>query len=566
MIEYVSIYMEIYKLKIVMILTVGFILASILGYLTQRIKLSPLLGYLIGGYLIGPFSPGFVADIEVSEQLAEIGVILMMFGVGLHFKWEELSSVKNIAITGAIGQTLITVLVTTWIVHLIGWEIDDGLVMGISIGVASTVVLVRVLSDNNLLNTNQGHIAVGWLIVEDVFTVIALIFLPLLVEPANGAAFSSMELISTFFTIMVKIGLLGVIIFTLGKKVISTILSCIARTRSHELFTLTVLALTFTIATGSSLFFGTSIALGAFIAGMVIGRTESRHQALANSLSLKDVFVVIFFLSIGMLFNPDIIRTHTLIFFIMLALVVLLKPLVAYLIVILMRYPLKTALTVAISLGQIGEFSFILAEESSRMKILPDEGYDIIVACALVSIAINPLLFQSVNFLAGLFEDKEIRQLPQSYKGSLSDSRPRAIVIGYGPTGQGVVRTLEKLGYTSIIIDRNIDTIENLNSEYQKAIFGDADSLEILQAAQVNAANLLILTIPDCNLSIKIIDVARQLNPEILILARATYKSDEQFFKNLSVAFVSTEEETIKAFSHAVYRLTDSFSRGYHFP
>lgn len=382
---------EYLNLKIVLILTVGFSLASILGYLTHRLKLSPILGYLIAGYLIGPYFPGFVADVKLSEQLAEIGVILMMFGVGLHFKWQDLMNVKFIAIPGAIGQTLIAATCGALLLYMSGWTLEAGIIFGLAIGVASTVVLVRVLTDNSLLHTPQGHICVGWLIVEDLITVIVLLLVPTL---AAGNEMTMQSVALSIAVALFKFFLLAVIMFTIGRSFVGYALEKVVQTKSHELFTLTILALTFIIATGSALVFGTSIALGAFIAGMVIGQTNLRRQVSNNALPLKDAFVVIFFLSVGMIFNPHAIVDHFFLFISTLGIILILKPLTAFVISVTLKYPYKTALTVAIALAQIGEFSFILAEEAMKFKILPDDGYDIIVACALVSISINPLLFK----------------------------------------------------------------------------------------------------------------------------------------------------------------------------
>jgi CPA2 family monovalent cation:H+ antiporter-2 len=556
--------MESYRLKIVLLLTIGFALASFLGWLTQKFRLSPLLGYLLGGYLIGPYSPGFEADLEVSEQLAEIGVILMMFGVGLHFRWEELSSVRHIAIPGAVLQTAATAIISALLMYFLDWTVQAGLIIGLAIGVASTVVLVRVLSDNNLLNTPQGHVAVGWLIVEDILTVAALILLPIWVEGVHGENASSWQMAESVVWLVVKFCILTVVLFSVGLKIVTYILNSVARTRSHELFTITVLALTFAVATGSSIIFGTSIALGAFIAGMVIGRTDLRHQALANSLALKDVFVVIFFLSIGMLFDPKIMVNQFWAFLGILSIIIFIKPLVAYLIVITMHYPVKTALTVAIALGQIGEFSFILAEESSRLKVLPDDGYDIIVACALVSIALNPIIFSYIESFCGLIERKTHARSQNLLSGFFWENPPKAIVVGYGPIGQSAVKTLSRLGYDPVIIDRNVDTVAKLNSEHIHAIFGDASHEEILQVSHIESAGLLVITVPEISVVMSIIHAVRRLNPTIQILARSKYKADEIALKEEGISFVSTEDEAIKAFNHAVFKLTDSYSRGYH--
>lgn len=385
---------EYLNLKIVLILSVGFAFASILGYLANRIKLSPILGYLVAGYFIGPYFPGFVADLTLSEQLAEIGVILMMFGVGLHFKLQDLINVRNIAIPGALGQTLIATLFGMALVYSIGWTLEAGVIFGLAIGVASTVVLVRMLTDNHLLHTPQGHISVGWLVVEDIITVIALLLVPPLAASMKGDGFSMLSLGLSIIFIIFKFLLFIGIMFTVGLKAVKYVLKKIMHTHSHELFTLTILALIFVIAVGSSVLFGTSIALGAFIAGMIIGQSDLRHQVSANALPLKDTFVVIFFLSVGMLFNPYAIVNHFTLFISTLAIILIVKPITAFLIAWGLKHPFHVALTVAIALMQIGEFSFILSEEAMRFDLIPDEGYDVIVACSLISIALNPLLFK----------------------------------------------------------------------------------------------------------------------------------------------------------------------------
>lgn len=385
---------EINHLQIVLILTFGFAFASILGYFSQQLKLSPIVGYLIGGYLIGPYSPGFVADKGISEQLAEIGVILMMFGVGLHFHWKDLINVRKIAIPGAIIQTIATTVVAGLILTQIGWSLTSGLLIGLAIGVASTVVLIRVLTENNLTNTKEGHIAIGWLIVEDVLTVVALVILPILATTQLSSNIDFTLISLSMLWVFIKFALFIVITFFIGGPIVGYCFKKVERTKSRELFTITILALTFIIATGSSVIFGTSIALGAFVAGMLIGQTEMRHQAVANALPIQDLFSVLFFLTMGMLFDPQTLYSHGYLFLITLAIIIIFKPLVAYIIVRAYKYPIKTALIVGLALGQIGEFSFILAEEASRLDVLPDQGYDLLVACALVSIALNPLLFK----------------------------------------------------------------------------------------------------------------------------------------------------------------------------
>lgn len=382
------------QLKIVIILTVGSILATILGYLTDRIKLSPILGYLLAGYFIGPFSPGFVADAAISEQLAEIGVILMMFGVGLHLRWQELFHVKSIAIIGAVMQTLFSTAVGALLIYWLDWTLESAVVVGISLGVASTVVLARVLSDNQLHNTKAGHIALGWLVCEDFIAILALLLLPYISAMSQGHSVDLQETIFQLGLIVGKFTIWVVILFTVGRRLASFILQKIVLSHSQELFTLATLAITFAIVMGTVAFTGTSAALGAFMAGMVIGQTTLRYQVSGHLKPVKDLFVAIFFLSIGMLFNPNAILDNFLVFLVCLMVILVGKPLVAWAITRMMNYSNEIAVVVALALAQIGEFSFILADEATQLKILPDDGFDIIVACAFISLSLNPLLFR----------------------------------------------------------------------------------------------------------------------------------------------------------------------------
>lgn len=386
-----------YNLKIVLLLAIGLTLASILGYFAWRIKISPILGYLLAGYLIGPFSPGFVADLEVSEQLAEIGVILMLFGVGLDFRLQDLMKVKKIAIPGAVVQTLIATILGALVVYFIGWTLPEGIVLGLAIGVASTVVLVRILSENHLLKTKEGHIAVGWLIVEDIITVVVLLLLPLWARVLRGSDLSLSEWLIPIGILLAKFVILGIILLTFGPKLVAYILAKVTKSKSHELFTLSMLALVFMIAITTTFFFGISIALGAFIAGLVIRKTSVYEKALAHSRPMKDAFIAIFFLSVGMLFNPLVILKSFPLFISFLLIILIAKPLAAFVISFALKSSFRTSLIVAAALAQIGEFSFILCEEALRIHIISDEGYNVIVACALVSIAINPLIFKFMD-------------------------------------------------------------------------------------------------------------------------------------------------------------------------
>ncbi len=541
-----------HNLGIVLIFTIGFALATFFAYITQRLKLSPILGYLLAGFIIGPYSPGYTANYEIAEQLAEIGVILMLFGVGLHFKIEDLIKVKNVAIPGAVIQTTVTALLTMLIVHLAGWPYEMGLIMGLAIGVASTVVLMRMLTDNHMLSTIEGHIAIGWLIVEDIFTVFILILIPTLATFGDTDNFSWINLIGTIGIAIAKFVILALFMFTWGHKFVAYILTNIARLHSHEMFTLAVIALVFLIATGSTVIFGTSIALGAFIAGMVIGKTHVKHQAAANALPLKDIFGIVFFLSVGMIFNPLGISSNYLLFFGLLAVIILVKPLTAYLLTAFLGYPIRTALVVAIGLAQIGEFSFILAEQALKFHLLSDEGYDFLVAGALISISLNPLLFSSIEGIESLLKKVPfLYSLEKKFAKNLSpnnNDEQNSVIIGYGQIGKTAVKILKDNGYESTIIENNIDIVSH-KKEDENIIFGEATEENILREAQIDKATYLLITISDSTKTIKIIHTARQINPSIKIIGRAQFTAEEPLMDKLKVQYICTERTAIRDFT-----------------
>jgi len=544
-----------YKIEIVLLLAIGLALASVLGALVERWRLPSVLGYLIAGYLISPHSPGFVADPHIAEQLAEIGIILMLFGVGLHFKLQDLINVKNIAIPGALCQTFMATLSGVVFLACLGWPVKHGLILGLAISVASTVVLVRVLSDNHLLDTLEGHIAVGWLIVEDILTILMLVLLPALAMFVGDAPVSLPTLLFNIVIFLAKFLLLAFLLLKWGAKAAAVFLHSVARLKNQELFTLTVLALTFVIAIVSALIFDTSIALGAFLAGMVIGQTEVRHQAFVTSRPLKDLFAVIFFLSIGMLFNPAAIYEHLWLFVIVLAIILIVKPLSAYMLVRGFGYPSQVGIPVALALSQIGEFSFILAEEATRLNLFARPGYDVLVACALVSISLNPLLFRFVKL--GRETGRLIRPVsPPVESGEkithlfeeVVHPHLEVIVVGFGPIGQAVTHALEEEKASVVVVEHNIDTLISMKEKKRRIIYGDAAVANILQVTEVARAKLLVITVVEIASTVSIIHSARVLNPGIAILARITYVSQKEAMQALGVDFVCVEEEAANRF------------------
>ena len=387
-------------MALVATVAISFVLAAACGYFADRLRLPPLVGYLFAGILMGPFTPGFTADTALATQLAEIGVILLMFGVGLHFSAADLIAVRGVAIPGAIGQIILATLLGIGLCTLWGWDLGAGLVFGLSVSVASTVVLLKALEERNLVNSPNGRVAIGWLIVEDLAMVLALVLLPIVAEVlgAQGAAAHAAEgattpVALTIVLTLVKLGAFAVLAIVLGPRIVPWLLTLVARTGSRELFTLTVLAIALGIAFGSAMLFGVSFALGAFFAGVVMSESHLSHRAAADSLPLQNAFSVLFFVSVGMLFNPKILIEQPLAVLAILALITLGKSLIAAGFVLMLRYPLSMALTVAASLAQIGEFSFIVAGLGVSLGLMSQEGYDLILAGAILSITLNPLIF-----------------------------------------------------------------------------------------------------------------------------------------------------------------------------
>jgi CPA2 family monovalent cation:H+ antiporter-2 len=515
---------------LILTLAAGFGAALVFGYLTHRLGLSPIVGYLLGGTLLGPYTPGFVADAALAEQLAEIGVILLMFGVGLQFHLDELLAVRRVAIPGAIAQSAVATVLGMSLAYAFGWPWSAGLVFGMALAVASTVVLVRVLADNNDLHTQAGHIAVGWLVVEDLFTVLALVLLPALFDPARSDA----PLYVTLGITAVKVGALIAFTALVGTRVIPKVLDHVAATRSRELFTLTVLAIALGIAVGSALVFSVSMALGAFLAGMVVGRSEYSLRAASDALPMRDAFAVLFFVSVGMLLNPAALLDSPGLILGALAIVLIGKPLVALLIVWAMRYPIRVALTVAIALAQIGEFSFILSTIGRDLGILTPEATNTLVAASIVSIILNPLIYRTIHPIEHrLMAKPELwdrlnrgNGAPQGGGRATSppvDPAHRAVIIGSGPTGRTVIRLLMENGVTPTVVELNMDTVRALRYIGIDTVYGDATRPDTLSSAGVEQAGSLILTSAGMAHSEEVIRAARALNPRIRVLARGAY-------------------------------------------
>ena len=521
-----------HNLDLILTLAGGFTAALIFGYFTQRAGLSPIVGYLLAGTLVGPHTPGFVANAEIAEQLAEVGVILLMFGVGLQFHIEELLAVRRVAIPGAIAQSAVATVLGALIARAFGWSWAAGIVFGMALAVASTVVLIRVLADHRDLHTPTGHIAVGWLVVEDVFTVLALVLLPVLF--VDGASEST--ILAALAITALKVAALVGFTIVVGTRVIPYVLDHVADTGSRELFTLTVLTLALGIAVGSASVFGVSMALGAFLAGLVVGRSDYSLRAASEALPMRDAFAVLFFVAVGMLLSPGYFLEAPGLLLATLGVVMIGKPLIAIVIVRLLGYPFKVALSIAVALAQIGEFSFILSSLGRELNILPPEATQTLVAASIVSIVFNPILYRTVPHL-----DRWAAARPRLWKflnpplhqyatgGAAerkTDPSRRAVIIGYGPTGRTVLRLLRDNGIEPIVIELNMDTARKLREDGITAVYGDATKRDTLEAAGTAHAGTVILTSAGMGNAADVIRMARELNPKIQVLARAAYLRD----------------------------------------
>ena len=530
-----------HNVSLISLIAVGLGLAMVFGYLAARLKVPPLVGYLLAGILIGPATPGFVADADLASQLAEIGVMLLMLGVGLHFSLPDLLAVKRIAIPGALIQIAVATALGLVTATLWGWGLGAALVFGLALSVASTVVLLRALESRGVLESVNGQIAVGWLIVEDLVMVLVLVLLPALAplfgggvaDPAHPAgAHSGVTLGLT----LAKVGAFIALMLVVGRRVFPRLLWLVARTGSRELFTLCVIAGAVSVAYASAKLFDVSFALGAFFAGMMMRESEFSHRAAEESLPLRDAFSVLFFVSVGMLFDPQVLVDEPLKVLAVVAIVMVGKTLAAVVLVVAFRYPLNSALTVGASLAQIGEFSFILAGLGVALKLLPAEGQSLILAGALISIALNSLLFDAIepaqrwlrarSSLARRLEqsDDPLAELPTSVDQTLLTGQ--IVLVGYGRVGKRIARALSAQGVPFVVAEQNRELVERLRAQGVPAVSGDAADPAVLIQAHIARAAMLVIATPDTFGVRKMAAAAKQLNPAIEVVVR-THSEDE---------------------------------------
>lgn len=545
------------------IMAIGFGLALLMGYAARRIGLSPIVGYLTAGFFIGPNMPGFVADGDLANNLAEVGIILLMFGVGLHFHMEDLLKVKGVAIPGAILQSISATICGIAAAMALGYSFAEGLFLGLGLSVASTVVLLRVLTDSGKLETIHGTVAVGWLVVEDIFTVLMLVLLPA-IGPSliSGTGVFMPTVLWAISLAIVKLAMLWGLVIVIGGRLMPWLLKKIVQTRSQELFTLTVLAAAFLTAVAAAYIFNASFALGAFLGGMVVGKSNVSHQAGAELIPLRDAFAVLFFLSVGMLFDPAFLMERPIVVLISLLIVVLVKPIVTLVVVSLLGYPATTAFTVAAALSQVGEFSFILAQTGYSQGIISKDIYSILIICAMISIAANPFFMNRIPALENWVKRRpelwhllnarmEAKAATMSHvftdRIQEEPEKGRAIIAGYGPTGQEAASIVEAHGMEPLIIEMNIETVNALTKQGKLAIYGDVSREEVLKAAGIDKTQCLIITIPNAISAAAAAVAAKNINNNLHIFARSRFLYDRKVLQKAGATHIVFEEEAVAA-------------------
>lgn len=555
-----------HELSLISTVAAAFGLALILGFVAARLKMPPLVGYLLAGIAIGPATPGFVADVALAGQLAEIGVMLLMLGVGLHFSIDDLLSVRRIAVPGAILQIVVATAMGAGVALWWGWSVGGALVFGLSLSVASTVVLLKALEARGALDSGNGRVAVGWLVVEDLVMVLALVLLPPVAAALGGASLGWEAMAKTLGLTLAKVAAFVVLMLVVGRWLFPRALWWIARTGSRELFTLSVVAAAIGVAYGSAKLFDVSFALGAFFAGMMMRESEFAHRAADESLPLRDAFAVLFFVSVGMLFDPRVLVEEPLRVLAVVAIIMVGKTLAAIALVLAFRWPLGSALTIGASLAQIGEFSFILAGLGVALTLLPAEGQSLILAGALISIAANPLLFAAIDPVLRWARERspalrrlEAREDPlAALPPEVDPSRMRNLVVlvGHGRVGSRVAAELRAHGIPYIVAEKDRARVEQLRAEGVPAVYGDAAEPLVLVQAHVARARMLIVAAIDAFDVREVAAQARLLNPELEVVVRSQSAEEAGLLENdrIAKAFIAEAELAQGIAKHVIAR------------
>jgi CPA2 family monovalent cation:H+ antiporter-2 len=516
----------------------GLMLAYVFGLIAHRLRVQPLVGYLMAGVVVGPFTPGFTADLPLAGELAEIGVILLMFGVGLHFSLKDLASVARIAIPGALIQIALASAMGAGLARLLGWSWTAGFVFGLALSVASTVVLVRALQDRHILDSERGRIAVGWLVVEDLAMVLALVLLPVVALMNSGATVPFTRILFSVLITLAKVTIFVTAMLVVGRRVIPWLMHYTAHTGSRELFRLAVYAIALGVAFGAAKTFDVSFALGAFFAGMVMGESDLSQRATEEALPLRDAFAVLFFVSVGMLLNPAVFIDHPLAVLATVAIIVIGKSIVAWLIVRAFRLTNGTALTVAASLAQIGEFSFILIGLALELELVSAQARDLVLAGAIVSILLNPLVFALLERSPKAVPQAKAALVPSTLSG-------HDVLIGYGRVGSLIGAALARDGAKMVVIETSDSGLEKARQDGAEVLEGNAASGELLAAANIAGARRLFVTVPDAFEAGQVVEQARALNPALEILARAHSDAAVEHLRGLGATLVISGEREI---------------------
>jgi CPA2 family monovalent cation:H+ antiporter-2 len=556
-----------HEISLITTLAVALGLALVFGFVATRLRLPAIIGYLLAGVVIGPATPGYVADMQIASQLAEIGVMLLMFGVGLHFALDDLLAVRRIALPGAVVQMGAATALGVGVASMWGWSLGAGLVFGLALSVASTVVLLRSLESRGVLESINGQIAVGWLVVEDLAMVLVLVLLPPLAGVLGGKGVDEGSLWQALGGTVLRVGAFIVLMLVVGRRLFPWLLWQVTRTGSRELFTLCVIAAAVSIAFASAELFGVSFALGAFFAGMVLRESEFSHRAAEESLPLRDAFAVLFFVSVGMLFDPRVLIEQPLRVLAVVAIIMFGKSVAAAAFVLLLRYPLNTALTVSASLAQIGEFSFILAGLGVALGLLSIEGQSLILAGALISIAVNPLLFAAIEpvqkWLRKHSELARSLERPHDPLAALPDAvepkylSQQVVLVGHGRVGQHIARALASHALPYVVADQDREIVEGLRARGVPAVLGDAADPTVLVQAHIARASVLIIATPESIGVRQMIDTARQLNPKIQVLVRSHNEEEAGLLeRDMNARIFVGERELAEAMVRSVLELS----------
>lgn len=535
------------ELPLVSTIAIGLSTAFVCGFAATKLRLSPLVGYLLAGIVIGPHSPGFTADIDIAEQLSEIGIVLLMFGVGLHFSIKDFMEVRKIATVGAIVRIGLITSIGYYLSTLWGWSAGAGVIFGLCLSVASTVVLMRTLDENHLMQTITGRISIGWLIVEDVAMILAMVMIPALAAAGFDETGAGSSLATQLGIAMGKVALFAAIMIVAGKRILPWLLSAVSRSGSRELFTLAAICMAMGIAFGATLLFGVSLALGAFFAGMMIRESDLNHEVADRLLPLQDAFAVLFFVAVGMLFDPAILLERPVEVLITILVVIIAKFVITFGIVRAFGYQIRTSLKISAGLAQIGEFSFILIALGTSLGLMPPEERDLILAGALFSIALNPILFNGVRRWCDSHPDPAVSardNLAHLESGQRSTLRNTVLLIGFGRVGAHVTSMIDPAKYDLVILDSNREKVSQLRRHALNAIAGDATQEEPLIEAQIEKAAVVLITVPDPFEARRIVEQVRAIKPDVRIFVRSHNDEETAFFttQNVELAVTGTEE------------------------